>query len=179
MKKYCFSLLIASVATFSLLTYSCSKDVIEPVITGSAAVQKTTPNIKWHTFAEGSMVNGYNGALMVATDKAMAHKYIVIVHPDSASVGMILYTDPTAEVFRTRLQCASSQAKQPEIFITNDEDAFKAWHAKKVDDGYIVISFIDDEGFYHAYAYTVTEWNELNNPGPNPDPDPGVGNGGE
>ena len=161
MKKTCFY--IAALLSVVFITTSCSKD-IDNDVPDSEIISTSAPSIIWNEFAEGSMLVGFEGAMDIFWDVFKMDVFI-ITHPDSTSIGIIRCDDPTAEVFRKRFENTPIPSKEI-IYITDEKDSFKKWQDKMEKEGYVVVSRLDEKGFYYGIAYTKEEWDHLFPPKP-------------
>ena len=162
MKRVCLA--AAFVALLATGFTSCDKQ--ENPVDERVAYMASTPKISWFSFDAESEMTGFEGAMNAFWESPLFPMGVfIITHPDSTSIGVIAYNNPTAEVFRNRIETVKEHpTKEPIVTTTNDSVAFKQWQARMEDAGYIVVSFKAPDGYYWGFAYTREEWNELYGP---------------
>ena len=114
------------------------------------------PDIDWGNFAEGSADNGFEGAMKVFWG-VMHQNVFIITHPDSTSIGIIRFDDPTAEVFRERM-FPRHPAKYT-VFSSPDSVQYVNWQMEQEKAGNIVVGWFNpQDGRYYGVSYTREEW---------------------
>lgn len=161
MKKIFLNTTVICIASLSLVLASCNKEPHQGSAVGAEenTTLSMTPQITWGSFAEGSVDNGFEGAMKVFWG-ALHQNVFIITHPDSTSIGIIPFDDPTAKIFRDKM--FPTHPTKYTMFTTPDSVQYVNWQMEQEKAGNIVVSWYDPkECRYCGVSYTLEEWEKI------------------
>ena len=147
--------------SLSLILTSCNKEPKQDGVIGTVdnTTISMTPEITWGSFAEGSVDNGFEGAMKVFWG-ALHQNVFIVTHPDSTSIGIIPFDDPTAKIFREKM--FPQHPTKYIVFSTPDSAQYIDWQMGQEKAGCIVVSWFDpQDGRYYGVSYTPEEWKKI------------------
>ena len=138
---------------------SCGKEIPNENTTEAAVEQKTVPNIIWGKYTEGCEAPSLTQQMDIQWF-LWGNSIFIVADPTQQCVGIIPIDDPTAGVFKARMNLSEHPTKREE-YRTADTVALHHWCDSMMAQDYVVVAYRMGDGYYYAFAYTRDEWNRL------------------